>query len=86
MYTGKEEMKLGSSGRSSIVVHSGVNLGDTIQDYTIVKLLGKGGFGHVYEAQSKLGDGQQKVAIKMVSHHLPPTLISHTVVVVVITK
>jgi serine/threonine protein kinase len=39
-------------------------LGDSIQDYAIVKLLGKGGFGHVYEAQSKLCG--QKVAIKMV--------------------
>jgi polo-like kinase 4 len=39
-------------------------LGDAIQDYTILKLLGKGGFGHVYEAQSKLC--KKLVAIKMV--------------------
>ena len=54
MYTEKEEPKFSAN----------MKLGDTIQDYTIIKLLGKGGFGHVYEAQSKLVG--KKVAIKMV--------------------
>src|ERR1051326_6592481 len=38
--------------------------------YAVVKLLGEGGMGCVYEAQQKLGDTIRKVAIKTLHEHL----------------